>query len=153
MRELRLSLEALMTTLSSLGCKTTNLNELERFLKSLSQHDELSLLELSSRLDGSAPGSEVTRRERADPADADLVSGYAERFRAAQLDRLGYLALVTELQADPKMRMGEMSALAQQLTSVDAKYKNKKAAVDAIRAWVQRKLDTARRLEGTAKLF
>ena len=152
-RELRLGLESLMTMLSSWGPKTANLSELERFLQSLSRHDELSLGELSKQLEGIGGAPLPRGKGRLEEVDAEHVSKYIERFRSPDLDRLGYLALVSELQADKKMRVGELNALAYQIIKTEQKHKNKKGAIDAIQAWVQKKFDTQRRLGGTSELF
>jgi hypothetical protein len=148
-RELRLVLEALAAMSISLGAKASEAEDLKRFAKQLAEFDRLSLDELTSRLESDDASSR--KPESVDPSH--LVAGYVSRLQECRTDRLKYLSVVSELQADKKIRIAEMNELVSLVTMVPNKFKNKKAAIEALEAWQQRKQDTERRLGSTEELF
>ena len=134
---------------SSLGAKSAETEDLKRFTKQLAGFDRLSLDELTSRLES----DDTASRKPQLVAPSDLVADYVSRLQECRTDRLQYLSVVSELQADKKVRIAEMNELVSLVTKVPNKFKNKKAAIEALEAWQQRKQDTERRLGSTEELF
>jgi hypothetical protein len=135
---------------SSLGSRASSVDELQRFADQLSIFDEITVDELCRKL-ALDPSSipEPTNKSR----QSARVAGYADRLQQGSGDRLQFLSLMSKLRADKEMRVGEMNDLVTSLTKVPTKLKNKKAGLEAIEAWSQRKLDTQRRLGSTEDLF
>ena len=146
---MRLVLEALAAMSSSLGDKAAETEELKRFTKQLAGFDRLSLDELTSKLES----DDASSRKPESVAASNLVADYVSRLQECRTDRLQYLSVVSELQADKKIRIAEMNELVSLVTMVPNKFKNKKAAIEALEAWQQRKQDTERRLGSTEELF
>lgn len=134
---------------SNLGARSADTDDLKRFAMQLSKFDELNLDELATRLHSDG----APKRKSESAATSDLVADYASRLQECRTDRLQYLSVASELQADKKMKIAEMNELVALVTMVPNKFKNKKAAIEALEAWQQRKQDTDRRLSSTEKLF
>ena len=57
------------------------------------------------------------------------------------------------LEADKSVKKGEAIALANRVTGVDANYRGRSEALDAVGSWVRRKIASERRLDGTSGIF
>ena len=154
--ELRTGLQALQTMLSSWECKAKNIADLERIIDLLANYDDLSVKDLSRRIEDalSGEGREAgpTARKSSEVNEAK-VTEYMDKLGAPNLDRLSYMAILSELRADKKARVVELNDIANRLTHENNNYRNKNDAIASMEGWVHRKFDTERRLSRTNDLF
>lgn len=138
--------------LSNWGAKGSEIGELKRFCEALASCDDITLVELTKRLKSADEGGSRANKGVARIND-EAVDHYVRSFASLGLDRVGFMSKLSELEADKRIKAVEANALAKLVTKSEAKHRNKKAAVEAIATWIQRKFDTERRLGGTSDVF
>lgn len=141
--------------MSTWGAKSSDLADLKRLADALEPFDALSVPAFCNQLGQLTSEGAPTSRART-PAkskfDEQLAAHYVATFTSETLDHAGLKSALAELEADKKVKVPELTAIASQLAGIEGKY-NKKTALEKIDAVVRRRLDTRRRLDGTSGIF
>jgi len=85
--------------------------ELDEFLASLEKRMAEALKKTRAR----------SRASRAQKVDDELVSHYAGRLKAAEMDEASFKAIAAELKNDPRVRKAELAAIAREYDALPAK--------------------------------
>jgi hypothetical protein len=142
--------------LSAWEPERARMKELTALIDLLSRHEDMSVAAFCNGAEQGLAVQEQVETPRPAPseaADAFLVAHHLDQLRAASASRPAFMTALSELKADKRVRMKDISAIAFALMRTDDRHKTRMAAFEALAAWGNRKFDTERRLRETSGIF
>ena len=144
-------MSALEQLLEQAAAKEDHRTGLNLLIKWLSQFDSQDV-DVLCRSEGK-PSPPPSRSKTSAEIDVTLVDSYVANLRQVMGDRPRFEAVMSQIKADKKLRIGELSEIAKCYVGGTNKYKSKADALKEIKLRFDAGMNAARRSDATSEIF